>query len=210
MSGFTLLHGSEAADTHAMLITEWDDAGWPWWSGPEWDLNLFGARSPDRTLGEWDDVIGFAYSSRGQPFVFLARATTDPGREGTDVRSDGFAVLPAGYHRGLFERGTHKMGTPGAHYALRQRRPVMVGRDAIVDGESVGEGESAAHGINLHAPWAEGLTQVKDASHGCQVVWSRLALSCILEAYDRQGGDSVSYALTESVAVHRALARHLA
>lgn len=191
---FVHVSGPEAEGLYDTLWRHHEAREWSWWTA-DYDLNVMGFRGPDSTLGTWLDVWCIAYAVRAQPFVFVALATTDPGREGTATRSDGIAVWPEGYHPKVWTIGEHK-GTP----ALVQRRPLTVGRDAVVDGVIVGAGESAAWGMNAHAPWRDGLAAVGDASHGCQVPYSRAAHDVTMGLAERQRkaghGDTFSYGLS--------------
>lgn len=174
MRDHVTLSGPAAVALHDVMRAYAKQQGWAWFVRP-WNLNLWGFRVRGR-LGAWDDVLAVFYADeRRELYAHLARGTTDPGREGTATRSDGVAVLPDGSYDKLWRLGVHKRGTPSEHAAFVQARPVTVGRDAVVDGVSVGTGKSAAHGINSHQPWTDGLVEVGSASLGCQVTWSKAA-----------------------------------
>lgn len=168
------ISGAPCEELHAKVQAFAKNMGWRWFTKP-YDLNMWGFRNAGK-LGAWDDVLAIFYTNEnGAQLAHLTIGTTDPGREGTALRSDGVAVLPDGSHDRLWKLGVHKLGKPGAHEAFVQARPVMVGRDAVIDGKPVGVGRSAAQGINSHAPWRDRLPEVGDASHGCQVPFSKAA-----------------------------------
>ena len=120
----------------------------------DYDLNLFGIRSPDRTAGTFNDLMGCAYKVDGVWNVQYWPATTDPGvyyRE-NPMSVRGTAILQPGQYRGVYKIDKHG----GKYDALCQRNgTVKCWRDSDMDSEldlspDVDEAEGY-FGINLHA-----------------------------------------------------------
>lgn len=145
----------------------------------DYNLNLFGIRSPDTVSGTYDDFLGCAYKADGQWNVRYWSATTDPGlyyRE-NPANVNGTAILVPGQYRGVYSVDLHA----GKYLALCQRAgPVTVWRDANKDqilDHDVDE-ESGYFGINIHASSSTPYDQTRDRdedsdvgkwSAGCQV-----------------------------------------
>jgi hypothetical protein len=145
----------------------------------DYNLNLFGIRSPDRVSGTYDDLLGCAYKVDGQWVVRYWAATTDPSlyyRE-NPLNVKGTAILVPGQYSGVYAIDMHA----GKYLALCQRNgPVTVWRDNDLDrvlDEDV-ETESGYFGINIHASSSTPYDQTRDRdedsdigrfSAGCQV-----------------------------------------
>jgi hypothetical protein len=145
----------------------------------DYNLNLFGIRSPDRVSGTYDDLLGCAYKVDDQWVVRYWAATTDPGlyyRE-HPANVKGTAILVPGQYSGVYTIDMHA----GKYLALCQRAgPVTVWRDNDLDrvlDEDL-ETESGYFGINIHASSSTPYDQTRDRdedsdvgkwSAGCQV-----------------------------------------
>ena len=145
----------------------------------DYNLNLFGIRSPDILSGEYNDLLGCAYKESGQWNVRYWLATTDPGlyyRE-SPLNVNGTAILVPGQYKGVYSVDLHA----GKYLALCQRNgPVTVWRDDNKDDvldHNVDE-ESGYFGINIHASSSTPYDQTRDRdadsdvgkwSAGCQV-----------------------------------------
>ena len=145
----------------------------------DYNLNLFGIRSPDTVSGTYDDFLGCAYRADGQWNVRYWLATTDPGlyyRE-SPLNVNGTAILVPGQYKGVYSVDLHA----GKYLALCQRNgPVTVWRDDNKDDvldHNVDE-ESGYFGINIHASSSTPYDQTRDRdadsdvgqwSAGCQV-----------------------------------------
>lgn len=145
----------------------------------DYNLNLFGIRSPDRVSGTYDDLLGCAYKVDGQWVVRYWAATTDPGlyyRE-NPANVKGTAILVPGQYSGVYTIDMHA----GKYLALCQRNgPVTVWRDNDLDrvlDEDL-ETDTGYFGINIHASSSTPYDQTRDRdedsgvgkwSAGCQV-----------------------------------------
>jgi hypothetical protein len=145
----------------------------------DYNLNLFGIRSPDRVSGTYDDLLGCAYKVDGQWVVRYWAATTDPGlyyRE-NPANVKGTAILVPGQYSGVYTIDMHA----GKYLALCQRNgPVTVWRDNDLDrvlDEDL-ETDTGYFGINIHASSSTPYDQARDRdedsgvgkwSAGCQV-----------------------------------------
>jgi len=139
-------------------------------SGKDYDLNIVGIRSPNRSANLFDDKIIVAYQVdqiwRAEHF----KATTDPGTYW--LTKEGYratAILKAGQYRGAYKIGLHR----GTYPALVQIKPVQVYRDGDKDNvlDLDAPVETGLFGINIHRAAAnEGSTRVNKWSAGCQVL----------------------------------------
>lgn len=147
----------------------------------DYNLNLFGIRSPDILSGTFNDLLGCAYKADSQWHVRYWAATCDPGvfyRE-NPMNVDGTAILMPGQYKGVYKIDGHGRTR---YKALCQRNgTVRVWRDNNKDdvldqNVEVAEGW---YGINIHAsstkPYDEDRDRDPDASPvnrwsaGCQV-----------------------------------------
>ncbi len=140
----------------------------------DYNLNLFGIRSPDRVSGTYDDLLGCAYKADGQWNVRYWAATTDPSlyyRE-HPANVKGTAILVPGQYVGVYTVDMHA----GKYLALCQRNgPVTVwrddNRDEVLD-HNVDE-ESGYFGINIHASSSTPYDQTRDRDEESDVgAWS--------------------------------------
>lgn len=152
----------------------YDEYDYKFYTGP-YNLNIFGIRSADRKIGQFNDVIGIAYEDNKGHQIFLAQATTDPGKYYAENPSNqkGVAILVPGQYRGAYVLGTHAKGKTTEHYALVQDRPVKVfrdrNRDNILDYD-YNTIEEGIFGINIHRASAHHvLDDIGKWSAGCQV-----------------------------------------
>lgn len=147
----------------------------------DYNLNLFGIRSPDDESGVYNDLLGCAYKVDGQWHVRYWAATCDPGvyyRE-NPANVAGTAILVPGQYRNVYKINKHR----GKYDALCQiNGKVTVWRDDNKDDtldHEDGSEASGYYGINIHAsssdPYNENrdrdadTAQVNRWSAGCQV-----------------------------------------
>ena len=174
----------------------------------QYNINIFGVRSDDKNIGQFNDVLGIVYEDNQGPQVFLAQGTTDPGKfyaENFENQS-GVAILVPGQYRGAYVLGTHAKGKPTEHAALVQDRPVKVfrdrNRDDILDYDwhTVEEG---MFGINIHRASAHHvLDDIGKWSAGCQVFRSVYDFEDFLNIVKRgsvEYGNRFTYTLFEEV-----------
>ena len=154
--------------------------GYQVFTSGDYNLNLFGIRSPDEESGVYNDMLGVAYKVDGQWRVEYWAATCDPGiyyRE-NPMNVQGTAILVPGQYRSVYTIDKHG----GKYDALCQRNGTVkvwrdADKDAILD-HDVPEAEGY-FGINIHAsssrPYDEDRDRNPDSadvgkwSAGCQV-----------------------------------------
>ncbi len=108
----------------------------------------------------------------GKPKLFGPwDATTEPGEHYTQdpLSSKGAARIAAGQHR-AWRVGTHRAGSPSAHEALVQNKPLTVYRDLNKDYLRRGDRtETGLFGINQHSGYDSSPSNIGTASAGCLV-----------------------------------------
>jgi hypothetical protein len=184
--------------------------GFKVWTEGDYNLNLFGIRSPDRG-DAYNDLIGCAYKAKGQWRVCYWAATTDPSEyyRRKPVNYDGAAILVPGQYRGAYVIGNHR-----GYKALVQRNaPVRVyrdnNRDAALDMDRATI-QTGFFGINIHASYASPYEQTVDrsptdsaysASAGCQVhattTGFREMMTLAQAQVDRGMGETFTYTLLD-------------
>lgn len=190
--------------SYADIARIYDKYGYRFHNGV-YNINIFGVRSAHRGIGAFDDVIGIAYEdNRGQQ-VFLAEATTDPGRYYAEnpCNCNGVAILVPGQYKGAYKLGVHAKNKPGvAHYALIQDRPVKVFRDRNKDNlldYDYNTIEEGMFGINIHRASAHHvLKDIGKWSAGCQVFYSFYDFDDFLSIVERgsnEYGNRFTYTL---------------
>jgi len=137
----------------------------------DYDLNIVGIRSADKTPNVFNDTMTVSYRLKGQWYTRSWAITTDPGIYwlNNPMRVAGTAILCPGQYRGAYKLGKHR----GRYSALVQRGDMRIYRDADRDNEldlvdtSIVEGK---FGINIHrASASRTSTRVDKWSAGCQV-----------------------------------------
>jgi hypothetical protein len=136
----------------------------------DYDLNIFGIRSPDRDSDEFDDLLGCAFLRDGQWFVEYWPATTDPGRKLLEnpINKKGAAILCPGQYRGVYKIDKHA----GKYDALCQRAGKVTvyrddNKDNVLDMDESNK-QTGMFGINIHKRRGTG-SKVNASSAGCQV-----------------------------------------
>jgi hypothetical protein len=133
-------------------------------------LNLFGVRSEDCTIGEYNDILGYFYfDDNGQLVIDAAAASTDPGTYWAQhpERKEGTAFLKEGQWDYYYSPNVK--GAPG----FRPLSLLTVYRKTpgqIVDFSSLPtytETVPSEFGILIHRNWSQ--TVNKRDSAGCQV-----------------------------------------
>lgn len=183
----------------------YDKYDYKFYTGP-YNLNIFGVRSADKNIGQFNDVLGIAYEDNKGHQVFLAQGTTDPGKHYAENLSNqkGVAILVPGQYRGAYVLGTHAKGKTTEHYALVQDRPVKVfrdrNRDDILDYD-YNTIEEGVFGINIHrASKHQVLDDIGKWSAGCQVFKSIYDFQDFMEIVERgsnEYGNRFTYTLFE-------------
>lgn len=180
-----------------------------WFEPADLHMKVIGIRM-NRESHRFDDFIGLVANLRGELFIRLYPATTDPGVPWLlkPIVPEGTAILPPGLHKDLWTRGRHK----GRYDALVQFSAVDLYRDN--DGDSLPDGLELVHykrsrGINLHRA-GRGYTErnanqilqkyvVGRWSAGCQVVASSKHFSYFMWFVDEcTKQDTFSYFLLDN------------
>jgi hypothetical protein len=171
------------------------------WRQGDYNLNIFGIRSPSRDSDEFDDLLGCAYKVNGSWVVRYWAATTDPGRNLLEnpINKKGAAILVPGQYLGCYKVDLHS----GKYRALCQRNgPVQVYRDDnkdnILDMDESNK-ESGFFGINIHRRSGTG-GKIRGASAGCQVFKLSNDFDELMDLANRQlerGPNSFSYVLLD-------------
>ena len=172
--------------------------GYKVFTSGDYNLNLFGIRSPETTSGAYNDLLGCAYKVDGQWRVDYWAATTDPSiyyRE-NPLNVKGTAILVPGQYVGVYKVDLHA----GKYLSLCQRGgPVTVWRDANKDqvlDHDVPE-DTGFFGINIHAststPYDETRDQDRDEnsdvgvwSAGCQVHSTATGFRAMMDLVNKQ------------------------
>ena len=180
------------------------DKNYKFYTG-QYNLNIFGVRSYNTNIGQFDDVLGIAYEDNHGKQLFLARATTDPGKYYAQnfTNTKGVAILVPGQYRGAYQIGTHSPSKPAfAHRALVQCKGVCVYRDRNkdnildYDSDTIEEG---MFGINIHrASKHQIMDDIGKYSAGCQVFRSFYDFNDFMDIVDRgakEYGNGFTYTL---------------
>ena len=168
----------------------------------DWNLNLFGVRSPTRTANAFDDLIGCAYKEQGLWRVEWWEATTDPGTYyliDKPLNKSGTAVLKAGQYKGAYKLGLHR----GYEALCQLGQEVSVYRDNTRDATlDLDEStlQTGYFGVNIHKRTGTDDT-VDAASAGCQVFRYDKAFYRLLDLAHMQvkkrGWDTFTYTLID-------------
>lgn len=168
----------------------------------DYNLNIFGIRSPERVANAFDDLIGVAYKKNDLWSVEYFEATTDPGSPYLlkPINNAGAAILAFGQYRGAYKIAKHR----GKYDALCQvAGPVTVyrddNRDNILDLDESSK-QTGYFGINIHKRDGSSDT-VNGASAGCQVfryerAFNRFMELCRLQVSTR-GFETFTYTLID-------------
>lgn len=154
--------------------------------------NLFGIRSKDLLVNEFNDVIGVAYEDyygMGQCLAF--RGTTDPGLYWLKNKMgniNGTFILAPGFYENCFELGNHNRNKPSAYRAFVQtpQADFRGWRDNNSDGKPDMDGLPVwtdVTGLNLHH--AKDAEYVGPWSAACMVVQNEHEHRIIVEVGER-------------------------
>lgn len=178
--------------------------GYAFFDNGSYNVNLFGIRSGDLRVDEFNDIIGVAYRDDfGNPKLELFRATTKPGLyylKNKLGNIDGTAILIPGQYRGCWTLGFHR-----GYKALVQKGLGIfkVWRDSDSDSglDTGGEVFDNVTGLNLHTTsFNNEVDRVGRYSAGCQVVQDDMDLGILISILTKSAniyGDSFSYTLLE-------------
>lgn len=171
-----------------------------------YNLNLFGIRSNDLAVNEFNDFVGVAYRDElDNPAVLLFRATTKPGLDYLKNKlgnEQGTAILIPGQYRGAWMLGYHR-----GYEALQQRADGVfkVWRDGDKDGnlDMAGPIYSDVRGLNGHTTsFINEVEKVGSYSAGCQVIQSshdfQILISIVKKATTRYSNSFTYTLLTET------------
>ncbi len=152
----------------------------------DYDLNLIGIRSRNRTPGRFDDKFVCIYRENNEFIEEEYICTTDPSMEEhlDPTNKKGVAILAPGQYRSAYELDLHR----GKYTALCQRGTVTVYRDNNMNSISdYINSESGLYGINVHRAHS---SKIVESTHlysmGCTVIqnpasFARLIALCKLQ-----------------------------
>jgi hypothetical protein len=134
------------------------------------EINIFGIRFEENQNQDiWNDILGIWT----QHNVYCWSGTTDPGRHATETKEGGSAHLCLGYHKDIWQTGTHCKDNPNfAHAALVQTgNECRIWRDVNKDYEdNDNKIEIGYFGINFHrASKLQNVSNIGLYGAGCQV-----------------------------------------
>jgi hypothetical protein len=200
------------ADMLPPVLQHMESLGHAVFSDGDYDLNLFGVRSPDQTDATFNDWMGCAYKKDGEWVVRWWQATTDPGLyyRQNPMNVGGTAILQCGQYRGVYKIDKHA----GKYEALCQRNGVVTvwrdrNKDDVLDWDTT-KPWTGHFGINLHAssstPYGDNRDRreggnVGKWSAGCQVHATTRGFREMMELARKQvserGWDSFTYTLMD-------------
>lgn len=190
--------------TYNQLSEVFEKKGYAFFDSGSYNLNLFGIRSEEPLVNEFNDYIGIAYKDDiGNTQVQLFRASTKPGyywlkqEEGS---INGTAILIPGQYRSCWELGFHR-----SYEALVQRSgfSFKTWRDNDSDGvlDMNGPEFNDVTGLNLHTTsFTNEVERVGKYSAGCQVIKDDLDFKILLSLLKKSSsiyGTRFSYTLLE-------------
>lgn len=178
-----------------------ESRGYKFFDDGDYNINLIGIRSPDKSSNKFNDIFIAALKINGLGQAFNFACTTDPGMyyRLNPVNVHGTAIVVPGQYRGLWKIGKHK----GEYKALVQHGPVKVWRDSdkneIIDRQAlVDEGY---YGINCHrTAYAKAPLLVDRWSAGCQVLACAQEFDLLMglcSMADFKYGNSFTYTLID-------------
>lgn len=190
--------GSNVSFTYDNIKRIIQSKGYSFFTG-QYNVNLVGVRSANRTAGSWDDWFFILYQENG---VNKIRAfdefTTDPGSYYLQypINSAGCAITVPGQHRGVWQIGIHN----GKYEALVQTGGTIRvyrdnDRDATLDMLS-STIQTGMFGINLHHGYDS--ATIGQYSAGCQVFRHPADLTTVLGLCKKSRdlyGNSFTYTL---------------
>ena len=165
-------------------------------TGATWGrFNLAGIRNTDRA-DSWNDVIIAA----NDEIMLMCKATTDPGKKGTDTSVKGVAHMVEGFHKNAWGLGWHGGKDKWwKHEAFIQVASVPYWRDVDRDGNLSGADkiitDDPPSGLNIHSVVGDIPASVGGWSLGCQVVMHMTEFLKILAMAKKSGGPLFSYNL---------------
>lgn len=165
--------------------------GYTFYTGGNYNVNIFAVRTNDDRSNAFNDVIGIAYKDEGNWILDVYNATVDPGLpyRTCPVNKKGCAVIVPNQYRGCWRIGLHK----GKYPALVQNKAICLYRDnnkdEIIDCDPSTVTSELA-GINIHHAGADS-KHVDKWSAGCMVIasekdWNRF-FRVITESAKRYG-----------------------
>ncbi|TDR89777.1 peptidoglycan-binding protein [Enterovirga rhinocerotis] len=150
------------------------------------DRGILNADRPN----EFNDVrLVFSLDEAGRPEATAWLATSEPGDFYTvqPLNPQGAARIAFNQYKS-WSLGTHKAGSPGAHEALVQSKPVTVHRDFNEDHKRIGDRlERGLFGVNQHWGYDLPRTDIGKASAGCLVGRTKDGHRAFMAAVKRDG-----------------------
>lgn len=190
--------------TYSDIESEYKEMGYKFFT-PAYALNLFGIRMDLKTVDQFNDILGVAWTDEfGGQHVMCHKGTTKPGLywlKNKKGNVNGTAILQPGQYLNCWAIGKHN----GKYDALRQYgKPFRVWRDNDGDGELDMSGKTYGDvsGLNMHTTsFKNEVQRVGAYSAGCQVrqdQWDhKLVMALIFKAYSVWKNQIFSYTLFE-------------
>lgn len=189
--------------TYQYIELLYEERQYPFNTGDEF-ANLFGIRSKDLLLDQFNDILGVAYVDEfGDEHCLVFDGTTKPGLHylrGELGNPEGTFILAPGFYKDCWMPGIHK-----TYNALIQSGPgVFKGyRDNNSDGKLDASGTiyTDSTGVDLHTTrFDEEVTDVVDRfSAGCQVFWRHedftMVYNVAMRTFQSYSINKISYAL---------------
>lgn len=184
------------------LLTIMNRNQYPVFEQRDYNLNLIGVRSKDRSANTFNDTLFVLYWIDRLPVLHRFPMTTDPGTYYREhpVNVDGTAVLAAGHYSKCWQIGMHR----GQYKALVQHGIMAVYRDKDLDSEIDIDPktiQTGYFGINLHHSGRQGPRgQVDKTSAGCQVLQIGEDFDLVMALAEKAADDfgpSFSYTLLD-------------
>lgn len=175
--------------------------GYKTFESGDFDLNIIGLRSPNRTPGLFDDQIRVCYKNGFDWIEEQYKATTDPSMEQhlNPTHETGVAIMKPGQYRGMYKYGQHR----GKYDALVQTgSSVSFYRDDNKDDRTDYINEAKGYiGLNLHRAHSSKIVHsTRYYSHGCQVIQNPAdfaRLMALAKLQIGQGYKTFTYTLIE-------------
>ena len=189
---------------YQQLMNVFNRKGYSFFDSNGYNINIFGIRSNDSLVDEFNDWIGIAFKDViGNAQIITFKATTDPGYYWLKKKNgniNGTAILCPGQYRKCWQLGTHK-----GYEALQQSAfaKFKVWRDSDSDGvlDKTGRIYNDVSGLNCHTTsFLRDVNRVGQYSAGCQVIQDDLDFMIFLSIVKKSAslyGDYFSYTLLE-------------
>ena len=189
---------------YSLLKNTIESKGYVFFDDRAYNINIFGIRSSDLIVNEFNDYMGIAYRDDfNNPVLQLFKATTKPGLYWLKNKLgnvNGTAILIPGQYRGCWRLGYHR-----SYEAMEQKGLGIfkVWRDNDSDGhlDTNRPVYDNVRGLNGHTTsFNSDIDKVGAYSAGCQVIQDDLDFKIFLSIIKKSAnyyGNAFSYTLLE-------------